>query len=313
MSQRRSAFLHAFALVAVTASSAPAGAVDECRANPDKPVSPGEHWFYRHDGANKRRCWYVGQKRDWLARTSKSDASRSAPTTIKPSISPATSRPPPVSSTPATEVMQGTNEMPSQSKAPVSTEEQQQPSRSSVLPRWPEATADPIVSAAPAQTVAMGSQVTAPADALPKPEVESSRAVQRSGLLSIQSDLPAAESESPDTIRGLLALLLAALAALMIIKPVSEFVRGRRDCRPSDNDGRQAPTAAISEPRGLVRKILDRCGHPAGSRHEPHRDSSVRPYEIARALQEFADAAEAYRNGKRKRVRASDSRLRVMG
>jgi hypothetical protein len=36
-------------------------ATDDCLAQPDRQTAPGEHWYYRSDPANNRKCWHVGE------------------------------------------------------------------------------------------------------------------------------------------------------------------------------------------------------------------------------------------------------------
>jgi hypothetical protein len=39
----------------------PAFATDNCLAQPNRQTAPGEHWYYRSDPANNRKCWHVGE------------------------------------------------------------------------------------------------------------------------------------------------------------------------------------------------------------------------------------------------------------
>jgi hypothetical protein len=32
-----------------------------CLAEPNRQAAPGEHWYYRSDPANNRKCWHVGE------------------------------------------------------------------------------------------------------------------------------------------------------------------------------------------------------------------------------------------------------------
>jgi hypothetical protein len=36
-------------------------ATDDCLAQPNRQTAPGEHWYYRSDPANNRKCWHVGE------------------------------------------------------------------------------------------------------------------------------------------------------------------------------------------------------------------------------------------------------------
>jgi hypothetical protein len=69
-----------------TLPGAAARAADDCAAAPNAPPPSGQHWWYRTDRANKRKCWYLGPKdlERAAAPTSRpaaagSDAARPAP------------------------------------------------------------------------------------------------------------------------------------------------------------------------------------------------------------------------------------------
>jgi hypothetical protein len=34
-------------------------ATDDCLAQPNRQTAPGEHWYYRSDPANDRKCWHI--------------------------------------------------------------------------------------------------------------------------------------------------------------------------------------------------------------------------------------------------------------
>jgi hypothetical protein len=36
-------------------------ATDDCLAEPNRQAAPGEHWYYRSDPANNRKCWHIGE------------------------------------------------------------------------------------------------------------------------------------------------------------------------------------------------------------------------------------------------------------
>jgi len=45
---------------AIPFSISRAFANDDCLAQPNRQTVPGEHWYYRSDPANNRKCWHVG-------------------------------------------------------------------------------------------------------------------------------------------------------------------------------------------------------------------------------------------------------------
>ena len=48
-------------LAAVISSNIRAFATDDCLADPNRQPAPGEHWYYRSDPANNRKCWHIGE------------------------------------------------------------------------------------------------------------------------------------------------------------------------------------------------------------------------------------------------------------
>jgi hypothetical protein len=66
MGQRIGALVTAAAVVAgvaaITVLGSPAPAAVACLAKPGKTASDGQHWRYRIDRANERRCWYLAAK-----------------------------------------------------------------------------------------------------------------------------------------------------------------------------------------------------------------------------------------------------------
>jgi hypothetical protein len=48
-------------LAAVTSSNIRAFATDDCLLQPNRQTATGEHWYYRSDPANNRKCWHIGQ------------------------------------------------------------------------------------------------------------------------------------------------------------------------------------------------------------------------------------------------------------
>jgi hypothetical protein len=36
-------------------------AIDDCLLQPNRQTAPGEHWYYRSDPENNRKCWHIGQ------------------------------------------------------------------------------------------------------------------------------------------------------------------------------------------------------------------------------------------------------------
>ena len=36
-------------------------ATDDCLVQPNRQLAPGEHWYYRSDPANNRKCWHIGE------------------------------------------------------------------------------------------------------------------------------------------------------------------------------------------------------------------------------------------------------------
>jgi hypothetical protein len=48
-------------LAAVISFTIRAFATDDCLAEPNRQPAPGEHWYYRSDPANNRKCWHIGE------------------------------------------------------------------------------------------------------------------------------------------------------------------------------------------------------------------------------------------------------------
>jgi hypothetical protein len=36
-------------------------ATDDCLVQPNRQAAPGEHWYYRSDPPNNRKCWHIGE------------------------------------------------------------------------------------------------------------------------------------------------------------------------------------------------------------------------------------------------------------
>jgi hypothetical protein len=67
-----------YATLALTLlASSPAAGEDNCLAGPNADPPQGSHWYYYHDRALERRCWYLGPQRR-PARHAQSDAQPTA-------------------------------------------------------------------------------------------------------------------------------------------------------------------------------------------------------------------------------------------
>jgi hypothetical protein len=318
MSQHRSALLlqilllHAFVLVATAANAAPAATKGECLAKPNKSVSPGEHWYYRYDGVNKRRCWYVGAAADRQRKSSTHGAGLNAPDAPapqKPAKTPVAKPSPPIAAALGAEPGRETTGMSTLSVEIPSTDEPPDPSRSSVVSRWPEAAAELSVPQAATETVALRAQVTARTADPRQPTAGMTQGLPHTRPPSVHADAHAATSASAGFVRPLAALLLVALALLLMVKPISEFIRWLL----SRNAGvirTQAQRPAATEPHESMRDILDRAD-AARPQEKPRSRLPGWSEQIARAMQDLAEATEAYRNGAPERVRTSSPDKRV--
>src|SRR5258705_10439500 len=50
------------AFLASVFSTAIACAADDCLSEPKHQTPPGGHWYYRIDGPNHRKCWFLGDE-----------------------------------------------------------------------------------------------------------------------------------------------------------------------------------------------------------------------------------------------------------
>jgi hypothetical protein len=234
MSEHRSAlllhtlFLHAFVLVVATANAAPAASKDECVAKPNKSVSAGEHWYYRQDRVNNRRCWYVGQTADRQQRSSTRGASLNAPDAPepqKPAASPIARPSPSVKAALRAEPGQETTILSAPPDATAPADELSGLSRSSVMSGAREAAAEFSVAPAPTESVALGSHGTAPTAAPVQPAAGIAQVTAPAPPPSALPAKPAAASAWADIARPLTALALAALALLLMAKPISQLGR----------------------------------------------------------------------------------------
>jgi hypothetical protein len=95
MSQRTAKFVSAIfaglllGAPLVTASHGAPAEAEECLSGPKGAAPAGGHWYYRTDRATKRRCWYVGDANEKLARAAPK-TSPPAASSASPSDSPST-------------------------------------------------------------------------------------------------------------------------------------------------------------------------------------------------------------------------------
>ena len=64
------------AALTTASHSAPAEA-EKCLAGPKGAVPQGGHWYYRVERATKRHCWYIGDKKEKVARAAPANSSAS--------------------------------------------------------------------------------------------------------------------------------------------------------------------------------------------------------------------------------------------
>src|SRR5258708_25755408 len=48
---------------------AAARAADDCLSEPKNQTPPGGHWYYRIDGPNHRKCWFLGDEGQKVSRS----------------------------------------------------------------------------------------------------------------------------------------------------------------------------------------------------------------------------------------------------
>jgi len=70
---------------------AAARAADDCLREPKNQTPPGGHWYYRIDGPNHRKCWFLGDEGQkgqpgWIAATVFSTASPATDGSSNPTI-----------------------------------------------------------------------------------------------------------------------------------------------------------------------------------------------------------------------------------
>jgi hypothetical protein len=208
---------------------AAARAADDCLSEPKHQAPPGGHWYYRIDGPNHRKCWFLGDEGQKVSQAGSPRPSsplplpRRAAEAIQPSVADAHAELPKVTTPPEPPQWLG-------------------PTR----PQWlgptgmnPEKITEVVPDASPSETL------SPPSARDPEGETRvlnngvvdgQSRTESRTELLPPATDRePAAELSAEETTAGpwlallLIALGLATIAGSLIFKLSAAVQAGRRD------------------------------------------------------------------------------------
>jgi hypothetical protein len=218
-------------------SSSAAPTADECLSGPKDQTPAGGHWYYRIEHATKRHCWYLGDEREKLSRAAAPNPSPSAKpespkteTMVQPSIAnahaelpaPAAIEPParndvPVAATPADAASPENGDTTSTGNA--------ESQRSIIASRWPD----------PSEALASTSSV-------PK---------QTQPAIVTEQFATADSSSQPSTnsVRMLLAAIVAALVLAGVTASIVKFGRARRNAAPGPRARRDAIWASVDSDR----------------------------------------------------------------
>jgi hypothetical protein len=215
-------------VVSTVTACVAARAADNCLNEPRHYAPPGSHWYYRLDGPNHRKCWFLGDEGRHVSQAG----------SPRPSAS---SSPPPLPQQTATTIQPSLTD--AHAEMPIVTTPTEQPQwSSSTRSSNPEKITEVLPDASPSETL------SPPSARDPKGESRvmrngvidgQSRTESRTELLPAATDRePAAElsaeETSADPLRVRLALLLIVLglstiAGCLIFRPSASVQAGRRD------------------------------------------------------------------------------------
>jgi hypothetical protein len=290
-------------------SSAPAAlADDQCLIKPNAPAPHGEHWYYRTDRVNKRRCWYL-RKAGLPVR--KATPQTKQHSTLQAHTPPGQSVQPSLAEKNATPAAPPDAYFPNKAEpvrwvdaTDLSILPRIAPTARSALPQDANAESDKSLAGSHVPTSAIRTErpadvhVTAdavdtasPADGHARPQ--SNPAATKPAATKLAAPMPV---KSLATETHLLALFMLLFAALAITGPLLHYVERRRAREAANFRPPQwarvvalnAPTPRIRVPLPLASKA-DVKHLPAALPHAPP-DHTER---LAQALQQLADRLRA--------------------